>query len=420
MSAPINNPQFIEDLKNLQISQRTLAHKWGISKTRVQQLRKNIDDLDIPRPSGTYPGVSSTKDFDNNITANVTSNKRMTKQDVADWLESIGESPDTYDISIGFSEMRDSDGNVICIWNKIKGRPKYSNTVNIPSAEALAARIEPIRPAATTKHTGLPRVICLSDFQVGKVNPSNENGTLELDERFNSILAKLAAMVEREHPSQLVIADVGDCIENITSSAPNQIATNDCTPDVQLWHWQTLFTRAIATLAPYASRTDIIGVPSNHAEVRNEKGQVGTGDYGLSTLHAIEDAYNLLAPSPTLKFHYPAAPGEPCTGIQIAGSYNVFFHGHHAKRPSNVSQWVANQAAGRSILSEADVCVHGHFHHRGYTWTRGREIISCPTMDGGSDWFEHTSGEYSNPAIATYQIVGRYSHMLEWVEAEDA
>ena len=47
---------------------------------------------------------------------------------------------------------------------------------------------------------------------------------------------------------------------------------------------------------------------------------------------------------------------------------------------------------------------------------RGRDIISCPMFDPGSAWFEQRTGEYSNPAVATFFVDNGHVADLRFVE----
>ena len=284
-------------------------------------------------------------------------------------------------------------------------------------AELLASKIEPIQPVGKTGQLGLPLVVCLSDFQCGKVD--ERGGSLELSERFETVLGRLARIVEDDPPEHLVILDVGDAVENHSShTATSQVSTNDLTIDQQLRLWQRMLTQTILTLAPFAAETTVSGVPSNHGEVRVGGQQVGYGDYGIGALGAVADAFRLINSRLNVRFIIPD-PGEISTTIKIGEAVLVAVHGHQAKRIENMPQWIAGQAATPSSpFARATIIAHGHYHHAAYNTSRGREIISCPTFDAGSRWLRDQTGEWSPPGLACFRVKGQHATDLRFLEAQ--
>lgn len=286
-------------------------------------------------------------------------------------------------------------------------------------ARELASLITPIKITKMPNATGLPMVVSLADSQVGKDGP-DANDAETMDRRFEVALGQVAALVKSKKPSELIIADCGDPIEGITSSAPNQIATNTLELPDQLRMWQRRLTQTILTLAPLAGKTHIAAVPSNHGEIRNSAGKVGYGDHGIGVAMTVQDAFEMLGSKFDLTFHFPATKHEVVTYVDIADTRVAFTHGHHAKALDRMPQWVANQAASlRSPMRDATIVVHGHFHQPGYRESRGRSIISSSMFDSGSAWFENLTGEFSRPSITTFSIRDKRVSDLRFVEPEN-
>lgn len=287
-------------------------------------------------------------------------------------------------------------------------------------ARELASMIKPVRPIKAPHAQGLPMVVCLADAQMGKDGPDADTPE-QMDARFESALAQVAAMVKARRPSELIIADNGDPVEGITSSAPNQIATNTLDFPEQIRKWQRRLTQTILTLAPLAGRTHVAAVPSNHGEVRNAAGKVGYGDHGLGVARTVMDAFEMLGTKLDLTFHFPASHHDVITYVDVADARVAFTHGHHAKAIERMPQWIANQAASlRSPMRDATIVVHGHFHQPGYRESRGRGIVSCSMFDAGSSWFENLTGEYSRPSITTFSIRDRRVFDIRFVEPVEA
>lgn len=281
----------------------------------------------------------------------------------------------------------------------------------------LASLIRPIKPVKPAKNPGLPMVVCLADGQLGKDGP-DASGPEEMNALYERALAKVAYKVKSQRPSVLVIADNGDPVEGITSSAPNQIATNTLEFPDQLRAWQRRLTEAILTLAPYAGETHVVAVPSNHGEVRNAMGKVGYGDHGLGIAMTVEESFNLLAPNRfNLTFHYPPTKYDVVTYVTVDDTVVAFTHGHHAGTMDRIPQWIANQAAStRSPMADARIVCHGHYHQPGYRESRGRAIVSCSMFDPGSAWFENKTGEHSRPSITTFSVRDSRVYELDFVE----
>lgn len=303
------------------------------------------------------------------------------------------------------------------IINLYSYRALFRRRRNDAVSRILASLIAPVKPVKRPLPVGVPMVVCLSDAQIGKDGDDTPDPDV-MQARFEGALAVVAGMVAERKPVSLVIADVGDAIEGITSTAPNQISTNTLEIDEQLRWWQRRFTQTIMTLAPFAGRTKVISVPSNHTEIRNNSGKVGYGDYGLGVAHTVEDAFNLHGTTLNLEFFYPATKYDVVTYVDVEGTVVAFTHGHHAKGLDRIPQWVANQAAStKSRMGEARIVVHGHHHTPLYRESRGRAIVSCAMFDSGSPWFENLTGEHSRPAITTFTIRDGWVADLDYVQA---
>lgn len=83
-------------------------------------------------------------------------------------------------------------------------------------------------------------------------------------------------------------------------------------------------------------------------------------------------------------------------------------HGHQARRPDMMATWWRQQAFGSQPVADANILVHGHFHHLRITelgcTSRGtsRFLVMAPTMDNGSNWFRLVAGEEAVPGLATF------------------
>ena len=286
---------------------------------------------------------------------------------------------------------------------------------NDKAAHDLAKLIPRVKPKKPDTTRSREMVVCLSDFQTGKDGP-DATGPEDLTARYRSALAKITGIAKHEKPRRIIIIDVGDSVENITSSAPNQSSHNWLEFPDQLRLWQRTLTQTIISLYPYAPTIDVAAVPSNHAEVRDSRGKVGYGDYGIGVAHTVEESLTDLSDY-KVTFHYPPTKYDTMTPIPVDNGLLVACHGHMARSLLKFPDYVAEQAASaRNPFHDSTIVVHGHWHTPGYTWSRGRDILSCPMFDPGSAWFEQRTGEYSNPAVATFFINKGHVADLHFVE----
>lgn len=274
------------------------------------------------------------------------------------------------------------------------------------SARQLASRIAPIKATIAPEETfdGLPLIVNLADLQISKRDVLG--GMPELVQRFESTLAQIAAIAKRDHPREIVIADVGDICENTqNNTSVDQSSTNDLPLSEQMEWANRLITQAIITLAPYAGKITVIGVPSNHGRDKLSNGKQNKhGDWGVSNIRTLETAFELLKAPYDVKFLVPN-DYETMVGYEVDGCLCVWFHGDGAGTADRVPQYVANQAATpNTVWSNSNALFYGHFHHLRQISTRGRDIFGCPTLDSGSSWLRNKTGEWSNPGVLIARV----------------
>jgi hypothetical protein len=379
-------------------------------------LADRLNDVPLPTPPTKYQKHSEL-DYETGKGEAATGAVRGMVSDERELLRLAGIDPDAFRIVGKASQWTKTHHDREDTYSFFFQFERITPDEDSPGSAWLASLIRPMKPMKPAKTPGLPMVVCLADGQLGKDGPDS-TGPGDLDNRYKQALAKVAWKVKQQRPSVLVIADNGDPVEGITSSAPNQIATNTMEFPDQLQAWQRRLTEAILTLAPYAGETHVAAVPSNHGEVRNAMGKVGYADHGIGIAKTVEEAFALLAPDRfNLTFHYPPTKYDVITYVTVDDTVVAFTHGHHAGTYDRIPQWVANQAAStRSPMVDARIVCHGHFHQPGYRESRGRAIVSCSMFDAGSAWFENKTGEHSKPSITTFTVKDAGVYALEFVE----
>lgn len=308
--------------------------------------------------------------------------------------------------------VRLADGS----YEKIEYRP---GTLEMEEAKRLSYEDlepvfrEPLLPRVTDPSGPIEStpVVCLADFQVGKVGKGGDTeDTVRLVRR---ALKDIADDLTEPAPYQrIILADVGDSTEGFWNVA-SQAQTNDLSLTDQIRVVQRLYAEAVRLLAPLCESLYYVAVPSNHCAVRtgigkNSRANAPDDDFGIMISHNIEDILEDRPGFEHVTFHRPEKWEEAVTVEAADGTRIGFTHGHLAGSQSKVPGWFRDLAFGRrSGLYDARILVHGHWHNFGVSQVGdSRWIISCPSADRGSDWWTNISGDSTKPAILTFEAQG--------------
>lgn len=255
-------------------------------------------------------------------------------------------------------------------------------------------------------------VILWSDLQVGKVD--YRGGSETLLSRITETEGKLIDLIEREKPEKVVFADLGDTVENFyNANSPQQLYTNDLSIMEQVDLATTFAWRALREVASRVNEVTYASIGSNHCQFRSNGKTIGkpTDDWGvfigrqLARL-ASESGFSNIAFTEPQPWDESLALDVFGDGFHILG----LVHGHQASRPDGMATWWRQQAFGKQPVADANILVHGHFHHLRITelgaTNRGtsRFLVMAPTMDNGSNWFRLTTGEDSVPGLAVFTL----------------
>lgn len=226
-------------------------------------------------------------------------------------------------------------------------------------------------------------------------NCDRNGGTPETVAGFYAAIAQAVEYVKRVKPSVVVMSELGDGIEGF-GNVKAQHQTNDLTLVEQIALHTKLITYAAVELSKLTPRLIVVGVPSNHAEIR-ENGKAVAGvdnDLGLLSLSNVKAAMSLNKEAfGHVEFAWPA-PYEVSLTIDVAGVPIGFMHGHNGKGNAlGAAKWLEGQFAGNQPLQPAHIINSAHFHHLFIqNITGGRWHFQSPAMDRGSSWLGHING----------------------------
>ena len=267
------------------------------------------------------------------------------------------------------------------------------------------------RKAVNTK-SDKALVVLWSDLQVGKV--ASRGGTRELIERIAQTTQNLVAQAKALKPTRVIFCDVGDIVEGFENAASlAQLQSNDLSIMQQVDLATTMTWEALKQLSHVCDEVVYLTVGSNHCQWRVSKQAVGTtlDDWGVHigrTMARLAKETGL-----PIRFFEPEMHQESLSFDVFDDGFHILgvFHGHQAKRPESVPDWIKGQVWGNQPINAATTLfVSGHFHH-----LRVQELGSTPrgssrywvqakTLDNGSDWFRLNSGEDSQTGLVTFTL----------------
>ncbi len=275
-------------------------------------------------------------------------------------------------------------------------------------AQAKKAVPKPVRSGVE----GKAFVIVAADFQIGKVGSRGNTQDLvaRVFESYQAIEAKLKA----GKYEKVIIVDAGDIIESVSNAASlAQLESNDLSPMQQVDLAAALMWDLIKIAHKYAPVT-YASVASNHCQFRfngQTVGKPGLDDWGIVILQQLRRLTTELGMD--VNYLIPQPYDESLAFDVWGDNFHVLAvaHGHQAKRPNSVQQWLEKQAFGQGPCSNFTTFISGHFHHLrveeiGQAHNGGsRWWVQASTSDNGSDWFRLMSGNDSSTGITCFELL---------------
>lgn len=298
--------------------------------------------------------------------------------------------------------LENGERDVVRLYSYRASFTRTRNAIDLPALYAEVSRTKRSKLRQVVREVTL--VVCWADIQTGKVD--RLGSVADLLTRLEDKRGDLEQHIRRVKPDHIVIADVGDIVEGIENTS-SQLATNGLALTDQVDVAATEFWKAIRLCAKYA-RTDVLSIPSNHAQLRRGKGLIGkpTDDWGLHISKRLE-AMNAEVGLP-VTFHRPADWDETLT-FDVRGTRLGLAHGHQAGNSNAVTSWWAKMT--HAGVMDCDVLLTGHFHFasvrpsgRNHKTGRSRWHIQASTLDNGSAWVRNQFGDDGDPALMVFEI----------------
>ena len=301
-----------------------------------------------------------------------------------DWLQAFRATfvPKTGGRSVPIDDLLET----VAKWKPIKG----SNHQNLAHSSPVAY------------------VVVLADTQIGKIDGG---GTEQI---INNVMSKIDLAVIRlkelrksgREIGSIYLPQLGDCIEGFNSQGGKHIWRTDLDLTSQIRIYRRLLLHMVKQFAPLADKVIVPAIPGNHDEavrVGNSMGTSYTDSFALDAASAVQDA---LADRPDfahVKFQFPK-PDTLTVTLDVAGTIVGFAHGHQMR--GKAIDWWKSMAHGMQDIGEATLLLSGHFHHLRIEQSGAKTWIQAPALDGGSTWYENSTGQAAPAGMLTLTVGG--------------
>jgi predicted phosphodiesterase len=338
--------------------------------------------ISTPRSAGEIPdAVDLLKDFDLDPSAWVVTGVRRSR-----WQRYDGEWLEAARVSLAPAKA-------------------VSNALQ-SDAEALVQSLSKWKPNSRQKpHNGpLSALFCVGDTQYGKDAGDGTAGTVGRMERsLEASLQRFKELVKTGRDiGQVVLPQLGDCIEGSTSQRGGVLGRSDLSVTQQVRIGRRILLNWVKAFAPLVDELVIPTVPGNHDEPHRIVLTDPVDSWQIEVVSAVQDA---CAENPDLahvQFRYPERDSLT-VALDLNGTMVGFTHGHQAR---DLPKWWEGQATGRTPVGGCDVLISAHFHHYKVSQVGPRLWIQTPAMDGGSPWFRNSRGLESPTGIVSL-VVGQ-------------
>lgn len=362
----------------------------------------------VTAPKDYRPGVT----FDGTEGTATTPGYESEPENFDEFLQDAGLDPDGIEVIPPVRTSRwqqQKDGELVWLTSYRFTFRRKATGLDLPLLIDEARR--KLKPVKLGKPNPKALVILWSDLQVGKVD--YRGNTDSLLERVALMQERITDQLKTHKPSKVVFVDTGDTVENFyNANAPQQSYSNDLSIMEQVDLATTLAYQTLKRVAQHATDITYLSVGSNHCQFRMNGKAIGkpTDDWGVFIGRQIARLSQEAGHG--WKFFEPQPHDESLAHDVFGDGFHILgvAHGHQAARPEQVPDWWRKQSFGRQPVADANILVHGHFHHMRVTelgsTPRGtsRFLVSAPTMDNGSGYFRLKSGEDSVPGLATFVL----------------
>lgn len=321
---------------------------------------------------------------------------------------------DTVRMSMWQTSRRTDDGDRD-VQNLYAYKARFARKAQYVDADTLDDMIGRLRGVqAIPRPIGgdpLTLFVGLADWQLGK-SYGPGNGTAQTIERINQSRANIHQYIADRQKlgyniEKIILANMGDPIENVQGSYANQPYTVDLNMRDQLTlaiDTSLEWIRDFAAIAPLEYAATLC----NHGQLSRGIGKTNVSDDADNASGFIGDTLR------TVTSHIPALAGmswsipqdNMITTVNGSGINMALAHGH--KISGQEQAWLAKQTNALNHQNyRTDLWVTAHRHSRKVDDFGPYHRIQCTTVDPGSKYFSDATGVYSTPGTTVF-LAGKH------------
>lgn len=206
---------------------------------------------------------------------------------------------------------------------------------------------------------------------------------------------------------------LGDCIQNINTSAP--AAKNDLSVVEQVRIYRRLLLWQVQEWSRIGEIQAAV-VPGNHdMAARNGRDNAFPADHSwaIEGAVAVADALAMHDGYDHVGWVFPR-PGEATVTLDWSGTVVAMAHGHQWRgEAAKAHAWWKGQAHGRTGVGAADVLLTGHRHHFFAEVAGGNRLaVVCPPLVDTDAYWTELAGDRTPPGLLTMVVAdGGWSHL---------
>lgn len=331
------------------------------------------------------------------------------------YLEELGFNPDEFEIIEPF-EIRSWDSNTengkdTFYYYKAKIISKHAVNDRDFDFKSLLSEIKKSKPKPQTINGKSSMIVCLSDWQMGK---RDGDGTKGIVQRIEQMIPDVTARIKELRKSgvdlaHLYVVGLGDIVEGCDGFYPMQEHSVEYDLRRQKMIARRLLVKSLKAWAPLFKNVVVACVPGNHGENRkNGKAFTTFGDN--FDVAIFDEAAEIFQENPAYKHVKFVIPeNDLWLTLDVSDTIIGLAHGHQFRTGGRYSHqkavaWLSGQAFGMTEMGDADILISGHFHHLFVVNEGKRTLMQCPSVDGGSEWFENMTGKSSYAGTLTFSI----------------
>lgn len=261
------------------------------------------------------------------------------------------------------------------------------------------------------KVTGASLVVLASDWQTGKKDGDGLKGLVgRWLKAIEDVEMRLRELKKIGRPiDSIVVLCLGDLVEGCDGHYDIQTFTVEIDRRDQVKVARRLLRDALIRWSKLVPSITVAAVGGNHGEHR-KNGKAFTTLNDNDDVALVESVAEIFQANPEAFGHirFAIPKDELSLTLEVQGKIIGITHGHLARSSggpeSKMRRWIADQTLGRRKIGDCDILVTGHYHSFKLADWGGVKWIQAPALDGGSIWWEQSTGEVSEAGVLTFLV----------------